>query len=107
MNSDTCDKIVEFFEVVRARPVMYTGKSSDYTRMIQLITGFYLALEITNQKAPNPDDVTSAYLNRGWKAAYFGAVEEMKAKEMDGDEIVRELLSVEIDLWRDFCGRCN
>jgi len=57
MDQDTCKKIVELFEAVRARPVMYTGKSYDYARTIQLITGFRLAMEVTGEIESNIDDL--------------------------------------------------
>lgn len=80
---------------------MYTGKSYDYAWMIQLITGFRLAIEVTGQFELSFEDLKKAYAKRGWSEAYFGAVEEMKSKGLEGDEIVRELLSVEIDFWKN------
>jgi len=107
MDIESCRKIVELFEAIRARPAMYTGKSYDYARTIQLITGFRLAIAVTSQIDLGLDDVKTAYFRRGWNEVYFGAVEEMKAKGLEGDEITRELLSVEIDFWNSHCERLS
>ena len=107
MEHETCNKIIEYFEAVQARPAMYTGKSYDYAWMIQLVSGFRHALEVTGLIEFSFDELKKAYAKRGWNEAYFGAVEEMKSKGLEGDAIVRELLAVELEFWRDFSNRID
>jgi hypothetical protein len=100
-----CDKIVKFFEQFHERPVLFTGKSSDFTRTIQFVTGFHEALKVIGEIVPSHDAIRSAYSRRGWSGEYFGAADEMKGKGLDGDEITREIISVEIEIWSDLSGQ--
>ena len=99
MEKNKCKKIVEFLQQFYERPVLFTGKSFDFTWTIQYLRGFHQALEITGEVGPSHDDIRSADLRRGWTDPYFGAVDEMKGKGMDGDQITREIISIEIDVW--------
>jgi len=99
VDKNKCDKIVEFFEQFYERPVLFTGKSFDFAWTIQYVRGFHEALNIMGEIGPSYDDIRSAYSRRGWTDAYFGAADEMKSKGMDGDQITREIISVEIDVW--------
>lgn len=99
MDKNKGDRIVGFFEQFYERPVLFTGKSFDFEWTIQYVRGFHEALNITGETGPSYNDIRSAYSKRGWRNAYFGAVDEMKSKGMDGDQITREIISIEIDVW--------
>lgn len=101
MNKASVDKIVEFFEAVKARPLMYFGKYSTDS-VIAFTYGFYMSLSITDQPFPDLDTQKKASKNRGWNFNALGIVPHMKEKGLSDKEMVRELISVEIEAWKIF-----
>jgi len=101
MNSEYIDKIIEFFKAVKTRPIMYFGKYE--TDAVEIFThGFYMSLSITNQSFPDLEIRKEASKNRGWNFNAMGIVPHMKKKGLSDEEMVRELISVEIETWKVF-----
>ena len=101
MKREVIDKIIDFFEAVRARPLMYFG-INDTNAVIIFTDGFYMSLSITNQSFPSLDIKKEASKNRGWNFNALGIIPHIKEKGMLDEEMVRELISVEIEAWKIF-----
>ncbi len=101
MNKELASKIIEAFENVLARPLMYFGKY-DTDVVIAFTHGFYMSLNITNQSSPSLDAKIFAAKNRGWKFNALGIIPHMKEKKLTSEEMVKELILLEIETWKLF-----
>lgn len=80
---------------------MYFGKYD--TDVVNIFThGLYMSLSITNQSFPNLDIRVKAAKNCGWHFNALGIIPDMKKKELSDEEMVKELISVEIETWKIF-----
>lgn len=101
MDKAHIDKIIEFFEAVKVRPTMYFGKYD--TEAFRIFThGFYMSLSITKQSFPNLEMRKVAAKTRGWNFNALGIIPDMKEKELSNEDMVKELISVEIETWKIF-----
>ncbi len=101
MDREHVDEIIQFFEAVKARPLMYFGKFD--TEAVLLFThGFYMSLSIAKQTFPSLEIQKDASKNRGWNFNALGITPHMKQKELSDEEMVKELISVEIEAWKIF-----
>lgn len=71
MNREIIDKIIDFFEAVKVRPLIYFGKYD--TSVTNVFTdGFYMALIITNLTFPSLEIRQISAKNRGWNFNALG-----------------------------------
>ena len=101
MDSEYTDKFIEFFEEVLARPLMYFGKN-DADAVIIFTHGLYTSLYITNHSFPSEEIYREVSKNRGWHFNALGIIPDMKKKGLSDEEMVKELISVEIEAWKVF-----
>lgn len=101
MNKEHIDKFIEFFEAVKARPIIYFGKF-DTDAVILFTHGFYESLSIIDESFPSLDIHKEASKVRGWNFNALGVVPDLKKKGLSNEEMVKELISVEIEAWKIF-----
>jgi hypothetical protein len=101
MSREYIDKFIELFEAVWARPLMYFGKY-DTDAVVLFTHGLYMSLSLTNHSFPALEIYREVSKNRGWHFNALGIVPDMKAKGLSNEEMVKELVSVEIEVWKTF-----
>jgi hypothetical protein len=101
MNREYIDKFIKLFEEVLSCPIMYFGKY-DTDAVVLSTQGLYMSLSITNHSFPNEKIYREVSKNRGWHFNALGIIPDMKAKGLSNEEMVKELVSVEIEAWKIF-----
>lgn len=101
MDTKYIDKFIKFFEKMLACPVMYFGKY-DTDSVVLYIQGLYVSLSMTNHSFPDEKIYREVSKNRGYHFNALGIIPDMKKKDLSNEEMVKELISVEIEAWKVF-----
>ena len=101
MEKEQINKYIEFIEPMLIRPLMYFGKY-DTDVVTVYFHGMYDSLKITNQSFPNSEIHQQAAKNLGWNYNALGIVPHMNEKNLTNEEMVKELVSLEIEAWKIF-----
>lgn len=104
MDKELAGKFINFFEEMLPRPIIYFGKH-DTDAVVLYIQGLCMSLNITNHSFPDEKIYREVSKSRGWHFNALGIVPDMKKKNLSDEEMVKELVSVEIETWKVFCDR--
>lgn len=94
--------IVSYLEEVKKYPGLHIQPVTPETLMIYfygLNKGITFAADRFDFNASS-NETRSLIISRGWKGGSKPLYSEMREKGMNDEEIIQELLSIEIEMWR-------
>jgi hypothetical protein len=91
------ERIVERLLAIQQRPHVYIDESLGPMGNFQV--GFDMACEILGIM-PDADVSEQVFLEHGWKPSAFGPHIQMRKKGFTEQQIIDELLSMEIEVWK-------
>ena len=102
---ELANSIIEFFEAVLLRPVMYVGRRNSPESIIHFAGGFESALRLSVE-FPIQYKYKSVshrfYETRRWSSGLFTPLKQFRENGMDEEDIVKELIKFEIEKWKMF-----
>lgn len=93
------NKVSEIIESIQARPLMYFGNFS-YSCVTNFLNGFHLGCNFSNVNKGFEDAKTKILALRGWQVPSVLINKEMERKGFTEEEMIREILTIEIESWR-------
>lgn len=117
-DKDKIKKLIEYLEAMKRRPLLYVARINietistfaDAQSLENFLPGIYLSFHIFNvfEDIDGRYDVAFVYEKVCKKHGYkvppafgrIGLIREMKKRDKTEEEIIDELLSVEIDVWK-------
>jgi hypothetical protein len=101
-NRSQIGKIIACLEDVLKRPEMYLGPSADVTHVVAFLSGFDTACTTLGLSSGHMDTAyQSVVREKGWaESSTRGIWNIMSDRGITEHEIVRELIVIEIEAWK-------
>jgi hypothetical protein len=99
MNKADIEKIISALESVAKRPYMYMGSEGEIAAQ-PFLAGFHCALRILNLDEDTQKFRNDVLTERGWELSSVAPYTEMKQRSMSPDQMINEILTIEIEVWK-------
>ncbi len=78
---------------------MYIGNSGDLKAYQSFMAGFQSAISTLGLEYPVRSRFDEVFRSRGWKSSWID-IHDMREKGLNDEQIIRELMSLEILIWK-------
>ena len=102
MEKEQIGSIIQILEIVREKPFMFINVKG--LPIVNFLLGFNMACRTLGTIKTETPILEQLMLERGWDRTVLGSINKMKEQGLDDEGIIRELLTIEIEVWKQEYG---